>query len=187
MTTKMILYSYCAENITLEATIAACKDQLKGAIALLYSPSSCRFMRLENEKFKDSQDSVIEDCTDIFEVRVFNLTCELRWLNRIDGLGDAVLLSETQQTIHQFSENSETYAEVLQQQYLLWGEQTQARMSLGWQRLAEARIGKLDIPLDESLKKSQRVYLRTNEYLATIDEYGNFGVIEERLIKLEVA
>ena len=182
------LYSYSSdESVTLEETIKNCDQVLKGAIALLYSPQSCQFLKLSNEKFHNIEGEV-NDLSDFFEARIFTEQCELRWLNRNDGHGDAVLLSDSEQSIEKFKPPDSKYCETLEQRYLLWGKAVKRLdKSSGWQRLAEARIGKLDIPFDKELfKDHQRVYLKTCEYLDEVDNYGNFGVIEERLVRLEV-
>jgi CRISPR-associated protein (TIGR03984 family) len=99
-----------------------------------------------------------------------------------------VLLTERPQSISEFEEEKEEIEDTLSQQYLLWGEPiiNSKNIQAGWQRLAEARIGKLDIPLIENLSdKQQRVYLKTREYIKILD-YGNCAIVEERLQNLEV-
>lgn len=179
------LYSYPAKDITLTEAIAACQQQLQDAIALLYSPNACQFLRLSHGVFQDSNGKAVNSLADVFEARIFTKDCELRWLNCDSGTGDAVLLSESQQVINQFTLLEPISCEVLEQQYILWGEKAKKQPpQVGWQRLAEARIGKLDVPID--LEIDDRVYLKTYEYLAVADKYGNFAVIEERLVGLEV-
>ncbi|MBD2313188.1 TIGR03984 family CRISPR-associated protein [Desertifilum sp. FACHB-1129] len=190
ITKETKLYSYHAKEMRLNNAIADCQEQLKEAIGLLYSPQSCQLARLIDGTLHDSYNRAIHlpNHADIFEARIFNESCELRWLNRISGTGDAVLISEEKQTIKDFSAPEPISCESLKQKYLLWGAKAKnSANSNDWQRLAEARIGKLDIPLNEELKEGQRVYLKTYEYLKSIDEYGNFAVIEERLAKLEVS
>ncbi|TVU52890.1 MAG: TIGR03984 family CRISPR-associated protein [Arthrospira sp. PLM2.Bin9] len=188
-TETTILHSYSSSQpMRLDQAVESCQNCLEGAIALLYSPSSCQIAKLSETQLIKSDGSVIDSqlLEDVFEARVFNQNCELRWLNRLDGEGEAVLLSESEQSIQGFYSHEPIKCERLQQQYLLWGEATNTVTTQGWQRLAEARIGKLDIPLDGKLKEKQRVYLWTLEYLAKIDDnFGNFSVIEERLVKLE--
>lgn len=187
-TPEQTLWYYRAEALTLEAAIAACQRQLEGAIALLYSPSACQFLRLLNGAFQDSYGRTVNHLTDVFEARIFTEQCELRWLNREAGAGDTVLLTETSQSINGFQKADQEFKSILDQEYLLWGEPVLNPQGIqdGWQRLAEARIGKLDVPISQKLSnKKQRVYLRTREYIDTL-EYGNCAVIEERLVKLEV-
>lgn len=185
---QTILYSYRAEALTLQAAIAVCQCQLEGAIALLYSPQACQFLRLLNGEFQDSYGRTVNHLNNVFEARIFTEQCELRWLNRDNGTGDTVLLIENSQSINGFQKAEQEFKGTLDQKYLLWGEPVlnPGGIQDGWQRLAEARIGKLDVPISEKLSdKKQRVYLHTREYIDTL-EYGNCAVIEERLVKLEV-
>lgn len=189
-TTETTLYSYRADSITLEEALSNCKGQLSSGIALIYSPQACQLAIVKDDGTlhnSSGQKINLDDDSDFFEVRVFNLDCELRWLNYMDGVGNAVLLSESEQESVKFSALVPQSCEFIEQQYLLWGEKAKNQPTVdGWRRLAEARIGKLDIPLKQSFDKNQRVYLRTREYLAA-DNNENFGVVEERLVKLEVA
>ncbi len=192
VTTPTTLYRYRAEELTLRDAIAACQQALEGAIALLYSPQSCTLACLVTDgTLQDAEDCAL-DLTNVFEARLFNAVCELRWLNRLAGVGDAALISEiAQPALTGFAVTDPQACESMSQQYLLWGEharKTKAKSNT-WQRLADARIGKLDIPLDREFTQEQRVYLKTREYLAVADDddYGNMAVIEERLVNLEVA
>ena len=189
-TQETTLYRYRADGqMSLIDAIAACQKALEGAIALLYSPQSCTLARLAPDgTLRDAGDRAI-DLTDVFEARLFNAVCELRWLNRLAGVGDAALIAETaQQSLNGFAATAPQACEPLPQQYLLWGERAKRTKAEGasWQRLADARIGKLDIPLTQGFAQDQRVYLKTREYLDAVDDYGNVAVIEERLVKLEV-
>ena len=191
MTTQQTnLFRYRADKqVSLTAAIAACQKALEGAIALLYSPQRCTLARLDDDgKLRDAGDRAI-DLTDVFEARLFNTVCELRWLNRLAGVGDAALISEAaQQSLNGFAATAPQACEPLPQQYLLWGERARSQPGVeSWQRLADARIGKLDIPWAQKFEQEQRVYLKTCEYLDAVDDYGNVAVIEERLVKLEVA
>lgn len=197
-TTPTTLYRYRAEELTLGDAIAACQKALEGAIVLLYSPQRCTLARLADDgTLRDAGDGEAFqgnraiDLTDVFEARLFNAVCELRWLNRLAGVGNAALISEAaQQSLNGFAAIDPQACESLPQQYLLWGERARSQPSVdSWRRLADARIGKLDIPLAQKFGQEQRVYLKAREYLAVADgdEYGNMAVIEERLVKLEVA
>lgn len=195
-TRKSVLHSYRTESITLGNAIASCKKQLAHSIALLYSPKVCQLANGVDGQFYDSTNSLVDISVQsaqglsIFEARIFNENCELRWLNQSDGVGCSVLLTDLnlEEDIDNFEllpSQVEQY-EVLEQKYLLWGEKVEMGSGiLGWQRLAEARIGKIDIPFSQKFKKKQRVYLKTFEYLAPIDTYGNISILEERLVKLE--
>ena len=190
MTTQATtLYRYRAgEQMTLIEAIASCQTVLEGAIALLYSPQSCLLARLSTDGTLQNADGHAVDLTSVFEARLFNEGCELRWLNRQTGVGDAALISEAaQQALTGFVAIDSQTCEPLPQRYLLWGERARSQPSAeAWRRLADARIGKLDIPLAQKFGQEQRVYLNTREYLDVVDDYGNTAVIEERLMKLEV-
>lgn len=192
-TQEATLYSFRSDKpIPLVEAVQSCSQFLKGAIALFYSPQSCYIAKLDNGQVNDSSGYEINlsKHQEIFEARVFNDNCELRWLNCLNGKGDAVLLSESEQSIERFTARTSKFCESLKQQYLLWGKPAKiaetAPILSTWQRLAEARIGKLDVPLNQNLKEEERVYLSSVEYLATVDSFGNFAVIEERLVSLEV-
>ena len=190
-TQPVTLYSYRSQKpLSLLEAVSACSLILEDAISLLYSPDSCKLLRLSNSEFEYSSTKERDQhrLRNIFEARIFTPECELRWLNRENGQGNAVLLTESPQSISEFEEEKEEIEDTLSQQYLLWGEPILNPKDLqsGWQRLAEARIGKLDIPLFEKLSdKQQRVYLNTREYIKILD-YGNCTVVEERLKNLEV-
>ena len=190
-TESKTLYSYYTdENLSLMEAIAQCSKVLKGAIALLYSPQSCQLLQLTNQKFQypDGKEKDAHELSDIFEARIFNEQCELRWLNHSYGQGKAVLLSESEQSIQDFIALDPISCECRNQEYLLWGQKAKNQPNQeGWQILSEARIGKLNIPLSETIKEDERVYLQSCEYLSNkFDQYGNYSVIEERLVKLEV-
>ena len=191
MTKETTLYRYRVDGqMTLDEAITACKGELEGAIALLYSPQRCLLARLSSGgKLQDASGNNIDSLTSIFEARIFSENYELRWLNRQAGTGNAALISEVAlPSLIGCTEIDAQPCEALQQQYLLWGERARNQPPVeSWRRLADARIGKLDIPLAQSFEQAQRVYLATCEYLNAVDDYGNVAVIEERLVKLEVA
>lgn len=184
------LYSCRSDKlITLAEAVQSCSQFLQGAIALLYAPQRCKVAKFTENQFQDSDGNSIAPkfLANVFEARIFNQNCELRWLNRLNGEGDAVLLSESEQSIDEFSSHESNFCESLEQQYLLWGEAAKSSPKPhDWQRLASARVGKLDVPIDQTLEGEKRVYLSSLEYLAEIDQFGNFAVIEERLVSLEV-
>jgi len=187
---QVTLYSYQAKEITLDAAISASQNHLKDAIALLYSPQKCQLAKFkEDSKLYDAYDRVIKlqyTSIDIFEARIFNKQGELRWLNRAKGTGDAAFISESEVILQSFRLLETQAVEALKQQYLLWGEKAKnPSVKQGWQRLASARIGKLDVPLSTPLKEKDRVFLNSIEYIAEVDQFGNCAIIEERLVNLE--
>ncbi|NBD33783.1 MAG: TIGR03984 family CRISPR-associated protein [Cyanobacteria bacterium] len=189
-TESKTLYSYHSDqNLTLEEAITNCNQVLESAIALLYSPQSCQLAQLKQDTLKNSQDQPIGNLNEVFEARIFNTNYEVRWLNCNNGKGKAVLLTENHlEQLESFGHLDSINYERIEQQYLLWGQKAKSLPNNNnWQRLSEARIGNLDIPLKQAVQKNQRVYLKTYEYLSNeFDQYGNFSVIEERLVKLEV-
>ncbi len=182
----MTLYGRTSLFITLTDALQVCAQPLKEAVALLYSPNACQFAKLQANGYLVDSEGTFIDLNAVFEARVFNHTCELRWLNNSNGQGEAVLISENPITSY-----LETDIEPLkplsthEQQYLLWGKSTDHATTDGWSILAAARIGKLPVPIRE-VATEQRAYLQACEYLAVVDDYGNVAVVEERLIGLEV-
>lgn len=185
------LYGQSSENITLAAAINCCLSKLNEGVALVYSPQSCQFLKLENDgNLYDSKGKLCDlnyQNNPLFEVRIFNPDYELRWLNEKDGKGIAVIISELEITNCLENNLDLEISEVLPQQYLLWGEKAKTTINQGWQRLSAARIGSLDVVISQPLSPDKRAYLKTREYLKVMDKYGNVCVAEERLIKLEVA
>ncbi|NEO27101.1 MAG: TIGR03984 family CRISPR-associated protein [Kamptonema sp. SIO4C4] len=192
-TKTLYIYSYQSPNeskmwVKLEETVQKFKTALEGATAILYSPTKCYILKLANGQFQDAYGISLKnkDFRKIFEARIFNPSCEFRWLNVQSGYGKPVVLSENKiSKPDHFEEKTMNYQEALEQQYLLWGEivSKPRNFQKGWERLTEARIDKIDIPIDEELNKNKRVYLQSREYIAEMD-YGNMVVFEERLVKL---
>lgn len=188
------LFCYGKDNLTLKTALHECQNLLQGAVALLYSIEKCQFAKVGlDSSLLDSRDRVIPiefGAKYIFEARVFNSVWELRWLNQNNGIGRAALISEgaSSELLELNWQNNPPleYLESLPQQYLLWGQKTDAAADKGWQKLSSARIGTLAIPLEQEIAKNHRVYLKTQEYLAEIDSNGNVAIAEERLIALEV-
>lgn len=182
----MTLYGRTSPSIPLIEALQECSRALAGAIALLYGPTACQFAKLQTDGCLVNSEGNLVNLTAVFEARVFNSDCELRWLNNSHGEGSAVLLSE-----NSIADYLETDIDPLQplithpQEYLLWGKGTDHSTTDGWSLLATARIGNLPVPIGGILA-GQRAYLRVCEYLKVTDQYGNVAVVEERLIGLEV-
>jgi CRISPR-associated protein (TIGR03984 family) len=180
-------------NISLSEALAKYKTELTDAVAILYSPSFCKFAKFENGTL-----SLIGDYSiyTVFEARVFNQNVELRWLNISNGLGRAVLISDIELT-NGFNDDVDVsltqILDTIPQQYLLWGKGVDNKRSpstpQGWSRLAAARIGALDVPIAD-IQPKQQVKLIAKEYIGLCEgkagEYGNVAVLEERLIGLEL-
>ncbi len=140
----------------------------------------------------------------VFEARIFNRDAELRWLHEGDGLGTAVVLSESPDSCRPLGESLDPLnaIEQIDNRYLLWGRPLRSQdsgaptgplsagpLSTGplWVRLTEARIGLLDVPLSRAPRQGECVFLRTVEYVMTEPEHGNAYVAEERLVELFLA
>ncbi|WP_250282165.1 type III-D CRISPR-associated protein Csx19 [Frankia sp. CiP1_Cm_nod2] len=179
----------------------------------------------------------------VFEARIFNRDAELRWLHERDGLGTAVLLSESPALCQPpgwlFGEPGEpdepdepdepgepdrpvaplTAIDRINNKYLLWGRPLRPNGSQNpntsqasdvprnadatggplWVRLAEARIGLLDVPVPRAPREDECVFLETIEYVTTDEHaatdgnatarprHGNAYVAEERLVGLASA
>ena len=193
---EKILFCYGKDNLTLTEALHHCGDIFADAIALLYSINSCKFAKVNSDNFLiNIKNEVIP--TDsfapeyIFEARIFNSDCELRWLHEHNGKGRSALIFEQidlQKRISQIWRNNDhlQYLESLDRQYLLWGQKNNKVTSEGWQKISSARVGTLSIPLEQEVVKNKRVYLGTKEYLKEIDTSCNVAVMEERLVRLEL-
>lgn len=185
------LYSSTSnDDITLSRAIEKCAAALSHpseGIALLYSRSSCQFAKVQKNGNLTSVKGEKLDIEDIFEARVFNQASELRWLNNLNGKGQAVLLSE-ELNIANYLDNSIpnlTDLYTIKQEYILWGETVAKTLNSGWSQLAKSQIGSLYVPVNCSTA-NKRIYLTAVEYLKADEEYGNVSVVEERLTGLEV-
>jgi CRISPR-associated protein (TIGR03984 family) len=212
MSPSISLYGRASNGLTLEAALGVCSTALQSAdqpaIGLIYSPRKCEFVRLENCELWNSRGRAALDS--VFEARVFNQQTEMRWLHQTNGQGRAVLLSEKEispacrDKLHE--DVSLKALKTLDQTYLLWGEgidQSKTGLPQGWRRLTAARIGRIDLPIRETIGREDRVKLKVVEYLAEYDSdgnlvqdeadadvsklHGNVAVAEERLVGLEVA
>jgi CRISPR-associated protein (TIGR03984 family) len=186
MEVKRVLYGRSAPSIQLAKALSSCSAHFSDvAIGLFYSPSACRIGKVCVGVVTDETDVVL-DLTQVFEARIFNAQGELRWLNRSGGQGQAVLLAE--QPIEQYlTEPIEPIQaiEVIDSQYLLWGEGTGSKpIAEHWSYLSAARIGKVAVPID-GVNRKDRVKLLFCEYLGEWDDQGNIVVLEERLIGLK--
>lgn len=194
MTTTILYGRASKSNISLLEALEKCKGILAGAVAIIYSPSFCKFAKFENGKLMNEKLQEL-DIKTVFEARVFNLHAELRWLNVSNGQGRAVLISEgnISQYLDDEIEDLTTVDDgIIEQTYLLWGKGVDNKRSpstpQGWSRLAAARIGALDVPI-ASIHPKQQVKLLAKEYIGLCEgeagKYGNVAVLEERLIELK--
>src|SRR5689334_18803726 len=147
-----LFISRTTENRKLTEAMADCGITFHGAIALLYAPHKC-FLAIVNSngKFQDCKGEI--DISTVFEARVFNEAAELRWLNKTNGEGAAVVLCEDN-TKKFFNAEAEPFNPMnndlvgkIEQTYLLWGESAGATDNNGWTKFAEARIGSFFVPV----------------------------------------
>jgi CRISPR-associated protein (TIGR03984 family) len=131
-----------------------------------------------------------QDLEELFEIRAFSESVELRWLK--DGTtGTAVLVSDSSKV------DSGDYGslrwetiEVLQAvdtKYFVWGASdgpTEGNAGAApWSRLFDSRIGVQTIP--GSHAAGTRAVIRAIEYITAEDAYGNAAVTEERWCGIE--
>ncbi|HBL14421.1 MAG TPA: TIGR03984 family CRISPR-associated protein [Cyanobacteria bacterium UBA11162] len=178
---RILYWQTSANKITLEQAVKECSDYLADAVALIYSPQKCYFVKVNSGNIEQPPLGEKVEINSVFEARIFNEEAELRWLNERNGEGRSVLISEQNFNLC-WKEIEELKAIAIQnQQYILWGKAKMNSATTGWSQLVSNRIGSLYVPCDDI---KNRVCLKTCEYL-TEDDYGNVAVVEERLIKLE--
>ncbi|WP_239376012.1 CRISPR-associated protein Csx19 [Frankia sp. Cj5] len=209
--TSVTLYSATSEKIALADAIRLIglggdTGDTGDTVALLASPQAYTVARLSAGRLTDSEKPIelpAAGSDAVFEARIFNRDAELRWLHTGNGVGTAVILSESPDPCAPFTEPLDllTAVDTIENRYLLWGRplarslpprdepSSSAVQAAGprWVRLAEARIGLLDVPLPRAPRMDECVYLRTVEYVTTESEHGNASVTEERLVELFLA
>ena len=160
------------------------------AIALLYAPHKCFLAKVNSDgKFENNKGEVIDvEKEAVFEARVFNAKAELRWLNKENGAGEAVVLCEDKAQKFFSVEpqaDDKIYARIdPPQTYLMWGESIGAS-SNGWTKFAEARIRPFYVPIgDINNKQKRRAHFKAVEYLGEYSD-GNVAVAEERLTGIQ--
>jgi len=185
--TKTLQGRRSKENVSLRDAISACNAFLgNNAIALLYSPTACQLAQLVDGKLSDSEGKEIA-LESIFEARIFNTSSELRWLNVLNGNGNAVIISESDISGIFETDCNLQYLETLSQQYVLWGAGMESpnNASPAWSRLGAARVGAMDVPIAGITTSDRRCILKVTEYLQEVDNHGNVAVVEERLVQLK--
>lgn len=187
-----LFISRATKNQKLVDAITACGAAFHGAVALLYAPHKCFLATVNsNGKFQDNTSEI--DASTVFEARVFNEAAELRWLNKENGKGAAVVLCEdnTKKFFDETKPDDKIYAKIdPPQTYLLWG-QSAAESKNGWTKFAEARIHPFFVPIDgvaaKDIDKAEkpRAQFTAVEYLGEYED-GNVAVCEERLKGIEI-
>lgn len=160
--------------------------------AVLYAPGKCHLAILRGREFQDANGKI--DTASVFEARVFNEKAEMRWLNKANGDGMAVVLCEDN-TKKFFNANAVPFKPMnrelvgtIEQTYLLWGESLGPSLNPDWTRFAEARIGSFYVPVSDdkiSDENKVRACFTAIEYLGVYKD-GNVAVAEERLAGLEI-
>jgi CRISPR-associated protein (TIGR03984 family) len=182
-----LLRRWRAEAMTVEHALAALAAATgpDRAVVLLYSPARFAIGRLEADGRGLDSDGSSLALADVFELRAFTPAIELRWLAS-DAGGTAVLVTEREiPPGAPWIRLEPVSGEPLPGRYLLWGQGVEKSLpnAADWSRLAEARVGSLDVPL-MGISAGQRVQLEAVEYLAE-DPEGNVHVAEARLVRLE--
>jgi CRISPR-associated protein (TIGR03984 family) len=186
MSATTLFVSRC-DRLSLADAVEAFSLIASEAVALLYSPDSCRFASLSSGALCGSDGGAVE-FSSVFEARIFCPKAELRWVNDpgAEGRHRAVVLAEESLATslgEAWNEAAIPVIDTLPQTYLLWGEGTGNAMPPSWSQLGAARIGALPVPVP-GLSKKQRVLLTTREYFEAETEHGNVLVREERLCSL---
>lgn len=199
-----LFISRTKENEKLKDALAKCGTTFHQAIGLLYAPHKCflAIVKREGEEWrfyegsssKESGKEVVKEkeisADSVFEARVFNSDAELRWLNKADGKGSAVVLCKDDSVEFfdvkpelfktKVKEEEKDLVGTIEQTYLLWGQSVAASNGDGWAQFAEARIGSFFVPVKNIKGEKQRAQFTAVEYLGEYED-GNVAVIEERL------
>lgn len=124
-----------------------------------------------------------------FQLLAFDGTTELRWL--ADGpSGRAVWLAESADALPHKATGSRAYTDRLAAHAVLWGTPTGGQAEAGMSPWLEARVGPARYPCPAGRRHvsgqphRDRAVLSGVEYVATVDEHGNAGVIEHRLVEI---
>jgi len=194
---KAQLFSSAVDGVTLDQAARLVVPHLCGesvvAYALLYSPTRAHLCLVSSAGSFIGSDGREIETADVFEARCFSDRGELRWLHEHDGRGRAVYLSENDQSEdgqQVFEQKLDPVGdEALDQTYVLFGKGTGEGEGLapGWSRMAAARVGAIDVPIAD-VAKGDHACLKFREYIGPQpgDEDGNWVVLEERFVGLEI-
>ncbi|WP_018653245.1 type III-D CRISPR-associated protein Csx19 [Actinomadura flavalba] len=164
------LYSAHRQGLTFTEALAAAP----GGFALLTTP--WRYVVTTTAEAR----AAVPD--GVFEARLFDARCELRWKETDDERGTAVALTEDPAGLPPgFDPLPELdVSGVVDGEYLLWGRAVTE--SGGWTTLTTERIGSLRVPA--VIAAGGHAALTTREYIERDPLYGNAAVVEERLLGL---
>jgi len=176
---------YCQDALQLND---ACTLLPQNMLGLVYTPHHSGFVHYREGQLIGENEHPIS-MQSVYEVRFFSPDFEMRWLHKDAGKGQVVCLGKVPATIQAWP--TETLADLtaIPNRYLLWGQQSNKHSyKPGWSLLAEARIGRLPVPL-ENLSVNSSVHLHTCEYIGMAPglagAHGNRAVVEECWIELK--
>lgn len=178
------LHGAAHPRLSLAEAVVTCADAgaLNGGTALLTAPASYRVALVTPDGDCATPDGP-PDLASVYEARVFTPSAELRWLGESGGPGRAVVLTEAPALLPDTFPETDGLAldavSTLVAHHLVWGRATGEDGP--WTTLSSTRIGALAVPV----RASDRVRLRSCQYVAVEPEHGNAFVAEERLIQLE--
>jgi len=189
------LYSSTREEVTFDEALKDSATVFDGdGTALVYGPRDCAFARLgAGGELTFSPGHPWPEGEPVFEAHIFSPSAELRWLNQAGGIGRAAVLTEKADLLERLKtwkrqREIETMALAEDSdrkdiQYLLWGTGTGEDVGQGWSRLAEPRIGTLDVPV-AGVEQKKHAFLVAREYIVAEPDDGNAEVVEERLLQI---
>jgi len=168
-----------------------------GAVALLYTPSEARILRMDRpaqglERLSDPHGKGAR-VSQAWGLRLFSASGELRWQHDSGGAGAAVFLTDADispSTERWVGPSSRECEATLDQRYILWGTPStpvtpEHPLAEGWTRLADAQVGPIRVPCD--IPSHHVAVLRAKEYLARDPDHGNVFVAAELLCGIEAA
>ncbi|GDY31835.1 type III-D CRISPR-associated protein Csx19 [Gandjariella thermophila] len=171
--------------LTLADTLGAA-GRPAGAIAFLSSATAHQVTRWDGKVLRTARGPC--ELTGVFSARLFDGETDLRWLHDGGGRGRAVAVTENPGAHSGWAAEEIPVTSTVDGEYALWGGRFEAIMP-GWCRALEGRLNGVELPADPPETEagqdfpSRYLCLRYREYL-TIDEFGNTGVAEERLLGL---
>ena len=186
----LTLHSYVRTEVTAVDALAALGEQAKIPFVpvIVSTPRRCQFLRWHEGHAQDEFGQQFQGWNEVWEVRAFTPSWELRWRRESDGTTHAVIVGEAQANhLQEWSHLERKVLESNDLQYILWGTKLERGPTLetGWTRLWEHQIGPLLAPVHATeVPKQGRVVIRAREYFAEVDEDGNTACIEERLYGL---
>lgn len=194
--TETGLYTWTRADLMLAEALASMG--IEPAVALVYTPSACRFAIPGPAGLQDVDGRQVA-LDQVFEVRCFAAGGELRWLRDADGAGAgrAVYVSEVADGPEGWAMRRIDGLIGETNHYLLWGQVLAERADGtrppdGWVVLASARIGELPVPYSGQIAPGQGLRLAATEYLGPaagttgVERHGNWVVRAERLCGLDV-